>query len=352
MRNGWTIKQNADTHTWRDAEGRLHLIERMFLRHCMNILRDMDKQGGIEHHSREWRMKQPTFLEQPKRRRTRLMLYVPTKGRVEHQLTLQTLPKHWLARTIVVCPAEEVEAHKRNWPGVWVLKQGAMVRSIASARAFIFGHADAMGYHKIVMLDDDIRFAARVKPFFEGIGSMNGSSWDLCVDADPALAKLRNIARGDPAIDKLLFGLEKMLDTYRHCGMHGRLNSNRQAYEWIANTRIQQVYAYHVPTVMKHCEIGVEIMRDDFDYEFQLLKKGFPCVVKTWTVGEQGRGFAAKGGQTSSRTMEINERDAYRLAKRHPGLVKVVKKPYGNGKRTRVEVICYWQKALLEGQLI
>src|SRR6185312_16343375 len=106
---------------------------------------------------------------------TKMTLFVPTKGRVDNQVTLASLPAKWLQRTIIVCPRDEVRAHMRNWKkkGVHVVQQGAEVRGIADARAWIFRDAHRQHYDKICMLDDDIRFArrARTHKLYRGIGA-------------------------------------------------------------------------------------------------------------------------------------------------------------------------------------
>ena len=284
------------------------------------------------------------------RKAAKLWLYVPTKGRVDHQHTLQALPLEWHKRTIIVCPSDEIKAHKRNWPKMQVIAQGKEVKGIADARAWIFREAARVKHEKIVMLDDDIRFAvrkARLKKF-QGVGDLKWPEFQKEVEKNPDLGRLVNLPMQDPRMNRMLLGLETMLNTYAHTGIHARLMSNRIAYEWRINTRIQQVYAYHVPTVMEHCVVGRKIMRDDFDYQLQLLTKGFECVVYCWVVGEQARGFHGKGGQDTSRTVALNDADAHRLAKLFPGLVKVVDREYN--RMPRKEVIVYWRKAAEQGR--
>jgi len=278
-----------------------------------------------------------------------LRLFIPTKGRIDSQHTLTALPSTWHRRITIVCPPDEMKAHHERWPNVRVIAQGSNVRGIADARAWIFGWASRNNIEKIAMLDDDIRFAARVKTLkrFKGIGE-TVREWGLLKDVDPDLGKLVNLEPGDERLNTMLFGLEKKLDKYAHAGIHARLMSNNHAYEWRLNTRIQQVYAYHVPTVVANCVIGRKIMRDDFDYELQLLTRGFPCVVYCWVVGEQARGFHGKGGQDTSRTLAINNADAYKLAKLFPGLVTVVDRQYN--KMPRKEVIVHWRKAAKQGE--
>ncbi len=282
-------------------------------------------------------------------RNAKMMLFVPTKGRIDSQHTITALPSFWHPRTYIVCPMEEIKAHKKRWPMCKVIAQGNNVRGIADARAWIFRWAFNHKIDKIAMLDDDIRFAARLKTLkrFQGIGE-TVREWGLLKDVDPDLGRLVNLEPGDLRISKMLNGLDTMLNTYAHAGIHARLMSNNHAFEWRLNTRIQQIYAYHVPTVIKNCVVGRKIMRDDFDYELQLLTKGFPCVVYCWVVGEQARGFHGKGGQDTSRTLAINNADAYKLAKLFPGLVTVVDRQYN--RMPRKEVIVHWRKAAKQGE--
>lgn len=279
-----------------------------------------------------------------------LVLFIPTKGRIDSQHTLRALPEEWLKRTYIVCSKEEIKAHRKRWPLCKVIAQGPDVRGIADARAWIFRWAHKQSMQKIVMLDDDIRFATRLKTLkrHDRIGDTDGAEWSILKDSDPDLGKLVNLEPGDVRIGQMLAGLEHHLNTYAHAGIHARLMSNNHSFHWRENTRIQQVYAYHVPTVMKNCVVGRKIMRDDFDYELQLLTKGFPCVVDCWLVGEQARGFHGKGGQDTSRTVDKNNKDAYRLAKLFPGLVTVVDREYN--RMPRKEVIVHWRKAAAQGK--
>lgn len=280
----------------------------------------------------------------------KLWLYVPTKGRVDLQYSLKILPLTWHKRTIIVSPKDEIKAHQRNWPKMQVIEQGKDVRGIADARAWIFHRAHKVGHVKIAMIDDDIKFAARKRTLkrFAGVGRTTSAEWEEINAKYPGLGQLEVLPPRDDRLNPFLYGMEDMLTRYAHTGMHARLMSNQMAYEWRMNTRIQQVYGYHVPTMMKHCVIGRKIMRDDFDYELQLLTQGFECPVYCWVVGEQALGFAGKGGQDSSRTIKLNDADAIKLAKMYPGLVRVVDRIYN--RMSRKEVIIQWHKAAQQGK--
>src|SRR5690348_3043926 len=64
--------------------------------------------------------------------------YIPTRGRVGKQLTLSHLPTGLHSLVTLVCPAEEVAAHRADWPDVQVVTQPEDIRTIRAKREWIY----------------------------------------------------------------------------------------------------------------------------------------------------------------------------------------------------------------------
>jgi hypothetical protein len=101
---------------------------------------------------------------------------------------------------------------------------------------------------------------------------------------------------------------------------------------------------YYLPKVVEECELGRIETREDMDVTLQLLRKGYPNAVWHTTVANQ-RKYNAPGGATNERTVESMNADAYKLARLHPGYVRVDDKRYKTSV-PRLEVHCSWKKAL------
>jgi len=290
--------------------------------------------------------------EQLDRHAAKMMIIVPTRGRVNYQHTVRNLPEWWRKnRTIIVCPANEVKAHMKNHEVKSMWGQPAFIKTIAAKRAWIFQIAQNEGYDKILMLDDDLRFSVRAKEAksFAGYGGRGGSEWKQYVEKHPGIQGLVNIGPKDKRLSTMLTRVEQMLNQYAHGGISPRQMNQTFSHEFTMNVRAIYALAYHVPTVMEHCELGRIETREDIDYTLQLMRKGFDNAVYTWGVVEQARGYGAEGGVGDDRSVKSSNADAVKLAKLHPGLVKVVDKAY-KVSIPRKEVIVYWQKAIAEGR--
>lgn len=286
----------------------------------------------------------------------KLQIIIPTRGRVSNQLTLRNMPPEWRERTMIVCPKEEVKQHAKNWKVGKIIAQPDSTMTIAAKRAWILKACAKAGTERILMLDDDLRFAVRPKTLkkfagFEPEGSRGGTAkgttaWGEAYKAQPGIHKVVQCKAADPAVGKIFERIEFMLGKYTHGGINTRLQQQEFGCEFALNKRVQYALAFHVPTVVENCKLGRIEHREDFDYTLQLLRQGFENAVYCWAVVEQ-REYGAAGGASLERRMIASNADAHKLAKLHPGLVKVTEKAYRKSI-PRNEVIVYWQKAIEE----
>jgi TET-associated glycosyltransferase-like protein len=281
-----------------------------------------------------------------------MKLYIPTRGRVNMQLTLQNMPEVWRKQTCIVCPADEVKQHVKNWPTSEVTQQPDPKMSIAQKRKWIFELAARRKQDKIMMLDDDLSFCPRHKYVKQFAGFQKGTAkdWRAYREKDPEASGLYKCSDPeDPKIDLAFTRIDKMLDTYRHGGFGPRLMNQEMWGEFMLNRRSMYANAYHVPTVMAHCKLGRIEHREDFDYTLQLMKKGFENAIYCWVVVEQYEGYNAEGGASLERSIKASNADALKLARLHPGLVKTKQKDYLISV-PRVEVVIRWQNAIQLGK--
>lgn len=83
-------------------------------------------------------------------------IYIMTRGRVDAQHTWEALPQELLEKTFLVCPPEEVNAHRAR--GRNVLPSPGHVKNYSDKfRWILYGIDD--GCDKIVIMDDDLKFS-------------------------------------------------------------------------------------------------------------------------------------------------------------------------------------------------
>jgi hypothetical protein len=255
-----------------------------------------------------------------------MQIIIPTRGRTNQQLTLASLPKELKQRTTLVCPKREVFKLSGLSDDVKVVAQPDDNWTIAKKREWILQEWHSMGHEKVIMLDDDLRFATRISETDWHLKEIRGK------ELIPEFDLLEN-----------MLGLE-----IPHVGFGPRQGNNRLSeVGWKSPGRMCYSLGFYLPIVIREVELGRIETREDMDITLQLLRKGYPNAIWNTTVNDQ-RKFDAPGGATDERTMERSNQDAFKLASLHPGYVSTVEKDY-SASVPRIEVICQWQKALEDG---
>lgn len=254
-----------------------------------------------------------------------LKIYIPTLGRVAQRVTYRSLPPE-LQPTLV---AYKDEARQYRELGCNVLEVPAGVKGIAAKRHWLVheGHNLKKDGPSIIMLDDDLRWYERRK-----------DETDKFEAAKPA------------SIRRMFADVDKMLGKHIHGAIAAREQGHSCADKYRFNTRPLRALAYNVATMRK---LGIQFNRlpfmEDFDVTLQLLRAGHSnFIVNGWVHNQSGSG--AVGGCSTSRTPEKQAAAANKLAKLHPGFVKVVEKSTKtawaeSGMTTRTDVVIQWKKA-------
>jgi hypothetical protein len=254
-----------------------------------------------------------------------MRIIIPTRGRTNAQITLESLPGEWRKRTTIVCP--KIEAFKLSflYERVEVVPQPDPDMTIAKKRKWIMEEWSRRGYEKILMLDDDLCFATRISESDRRLRPIHG---------DELGAEIRRLEA-------------KLGPEFPHVGFGPRQGNHLKEAGWQTPSRMVFSLGYFLPIVFKECELGRIETREDMDVTLQLLRKGYPNAVWQTTVNDQ-RKYDAPGGCTNERTTERSNADAHELVSLHPGYVSVVAKAY-KVSVPRIEVRCQWRKALEDG---
>lgn len=256
----------------------------------------------------------------------RLHVIIPTHRRMPRQATLGYLPADYISRTTLVVDEQDHALRKlyaNDLRGVRFVVVPSEIDTIAKKRAWIIRHATG----RIVMFDDDLRFAVRSG---EGTKLKQADQFAIRTHLDELQLALRDAT---------------------HAGWSARQGNNTcEAGGWQSTCRQMFCLGYDAGLLNAleregKIQMGRIQTREDMDLTLQLLRLGHDNVVQFDIACDQVAGFAAKGGCTDERTLETSDRDAVRLAELHPGLVKVVEKQY-KGSLNRKEVVVSWKKAL------
>jgi len=252
-----------------------------------------------------------------------MRIIIPTRGRVNYQLTLQSLSGELRKRTTIVCPKTERLRLACLDDDIEVVAQPDPDWKIAQKRKWIMEEWSRRGCEKILMLDDDLSFWTRISESNTGLRPISG---------DELGAEIQRLA-------------DKLGPEYPHVGFGPRQGNDKVESGWKTPARMMCSLAYYLPIVVE-CELGRIETREDFDLTLQLLRKGYRNAVWHTTVHDQK--YDAPGGCSPWRTPESSKADAYELARLHPGYVSVVERAY-EASVPRKEEICQWQKALEDG---
>lgn len=286
-------------------------------------------------------------------------ILIPTRGRVEQQTTLRSLAPKLQHITTLVAPKDEVAALQRLYDplNVVVQPQPSSVTNIAEKRAWMMKWARDK-WPRVAMLDDDCYFFARCAP--------SNRAWNekkLYWEPLPG-HKLLSVEHATPL--KLVWAFaewNKLIAKYGHAGLSSRNGNHAERREVMTIGRMMHALGYDTEVFAKKVSTKNRVLvREDFDYTLQLLRKGHENAIIFHTCVSPG-GYGAKGGCSDERTRELSNREAEKLVALHPGLVKLrngvvryrpkdTEFKNSNEESDRLEVTVYWKKAFLRAGLV
>lgn len=254
-----------------------------------------------------------------------MRVYIPTRGRLDRQITLKTVPS-----AVLCVHRNEFAAHCAKYGKFRVLCIPDAVKGICNVRQWIMDmHLETCAKFagpRLCMMDDDLTFSQRIS----------------------SSTKLSQLTSGL----QMLQDLEDILCRYVHAGISPREGNNRVESSYVENTRMMRVIGYDASIVRK---LGVKFhsapwfTMDDFDMTLKLMKKSVKnCVMYEYAQNQTG-GSGAEGGASDYRTSESHSRSARELARVHAPFVRLVEKTTKTSWEgfggTRTDVVISWKKA-------
>lgn len=273
-----------------------------------------------------------------------MKIIIPTYKRTDHQVTFNSLPPEWQAKTRFIVNKEDARKLERMYEGTGArfIVHPPEITTIQLKRAWILRQER---WDKMLMLDDDL------------VPSSKGED-----------GKLVKATHED--IDTAFRAIDAKLDTYAHVGVSSRIENHMAKRKemtgatsgfrkpdkdgWCYNVRMIYALGYRASIIRKVCVLGRIGAREDMELTLQLLTKGYQNAVYYNLAFEQWAGYENsqrknkdKYGGADRRTEHTNA-EALKLAKLFPGLVTVVKKDYKRSTK-RWEVVVSWKKAIDQG---
>lgn len=268
------------------------------------------------------------------------VITVPTRGRVERQLTLKNLPKQLHPVTFLYCPKEEVKEHQARWPDVNVVAQPKSITTIAEKRAWIIKRFQEND--RVVMLDDDLDFYRRCDESYRVYDEAAGF-WKIKPE-HAGQVKLGAKSNATPAdIRRAFVNWFKLLERWAHGGMSSRLGNHYEPSELTHTTRQMHAMGFVAGVWKTYVKPNRINLKEDFDYNLQLLRRGYDNFLIYDTFVAPGA-YGEAGGCTDERVLAGHDASAIRLQELHPELVTVVDKNYQGVPRKEVRV--KWKLAL------
>lgn len=249
---------------------------------------------------------------------------VTSKGRANFDRgTIAALRKSKI-EFMIWCPAKDFAAYHAAWPKCQIT--GHAKPGLSDVHQQIVDHCATS---KLILMDDDLRFAYRVAP------------------NKTALYALEDISNPIKwIIDRL--------DDHAHAGISARQGNNRLPSGYKEAGPMRSVMGLRVDMMR---DLGVRmdrlVSKNDYDTTLQLLRLGLPAAITPNWTHDQAGGPYLPGGNTGTRDSAVHAKAAQALHDLHPEFVKVVTKKPKNWQKgdlgERLDVVCYWKKALESG---
>lgn len=258
-----------------------------------------------------------------------MKIYIPTRGRVNKQITLTNLPLTLKNKVMLVVDLSEEQDHVNIYGKEKILAVPSWCDSIGKVREYIINyHYLTNDNPKLIMLDDDLGFNMR--------------RTDI---------RTKFLHATDEAIVEGFSLVENLLNDHAHGGIrHRQMSQDADDIEY--NCRTLRALAYNTK-VFKEQEIKFDrlIVMEDFDVTLQLLRKGFSNFNISTIIQGQGSSNAV-GGCSLYRDAKRQDEGARGLHALHPEFVRVRTKKtnWSNwGSDERTDVTISWKKAYEHG---
>jgi hypothetical protein len=249
-------------------------------------------------------------------------IIIPTLGRCDNQITLESIPDSYKKQVTLVVQEQEYDYMKEKYGdtcSVWKLPAGT--KGIAWTRKHISEHWKGK---KVFIMDDDLKFVK--------------------LDAD---------LKGKPPTDEQFAEMIDQVERFMNDGyVHGSLGTHNtppspKPYSFNSRMYTNVFYSHEFDPSEIDWGTDYELMPEDFYVNLQLLTTGFKNVVfNHFRVNPSATN--AKGGCETFRTIENHNRGQEILGEKFPQFVEVYEKeqtsgPWAGKKKKALKI--KWKKA-------
>jgi hypothetical protein len=259
-------------------------------------------------------------------------LYIMTRGRVNKQLTLATIPISLLRRTYLVVGEDEYDEHCARFTPERVIKAPSTVTNYSQKFQWLLDNGDHIGdswRRKFVIMDDDLSFSYRDGP------------------------KLINTT--DPAhIDDMWKSVELYLNNHALVGIHPRQMGHAQPVPFVLNSKIICIQAINkdmFPNPQEMPRVDQFPILADVLLNCYLLSHGYSNLVMT-NYCQDHASCQAPGGCSIYRTPAMQREAVEYVASVYGPYAKAVVKKPKQAKwmgDERVDLTVQWKKMYAAG---
>lgn len=272
------------------------------------------------------------------------IIAVFTRGRVDDQQFISSLPDEMLGLITICCHPGERETHLNNWGGkvANVIEYGKDCTNLGQARDWLMEYCYERGIKYAIQIDDNVKFAVRAK------------GTDISFNY-PLLNMENNFNKNEQAYllsEMLYWMLVKLRMGYGIVVVSHRSGNNRKEHEEEENTRLFAVWGI---SVRKYFKIGAKFaenpFKEDFHMQLAFLTHGIKTICNNVFTFDKVKGANAKGGCSIYRNLTNVNKGSELLKEYYPDFVTLVDKSsdnwgnLGGENVTRKEVIIHWKKA-------
>lgn len=253
--------------------------------------------------------------------------YIPTRGRVGRQLTLASLPSGLLPFVTLVCPHDEIGAHRDAlgpaYDQLTIVGQPMDITTIGAKREWIFKKLAVHDQASFAwQFDDDLTFKV-ITPGGLFRKPVDNQLYDVFAYIEKHY--WLELAYQVVGLGTSYFAPKGGIKDDYHLGF--AFGCSRKAIDMLEMNRLD--------------------VFEDIDYTLQFLRAGLKLGVCYDAVVDQKQPDAP-GGVTGERNNETIRRDLERLISYHPGIVS--EKPLRPGAHPAAITRVLWSKAAKEGK--
>lgn len=274
------------------------------------------------------------------------IIAVFTRGRVDVQFFIESLPEVVRGLITIVCHPGERSAHLKRWKGqvANVIEYGKNCTNLGQARDWLMDYCNDNKIRYAIQVDDNVVFGAH---------SENGK-----VSLKYRLLTIRNnfSEKHQTMIYTSMFMwmLDSLRDGYGVVGVSHRSGNNRKTNEVDENTRLFAVWGIDV---RKYFKVGAKFsdnpFKEDFHMQLAFLTNGIKTICNNCYTFDKARGANQTGGCSIYRNLDNVNKGSEFLKAAYPQFVTIVEKKSDNWSNLgdeqetilRKEVIVHWKKA-------